>query len=77
MTEVGRAVAAWDIDTEGLEETANVCSAHRLHGRHRIPMGRVPEPADLAKVIRFLLSDEDGYISGSSVVIDGGMTAVM
>jgi len=40
-------------------------------------MGRVAEPADLAKVIRFLLSDEAGYISGSSVVIDGGMTAVM
>ena len=43
----------------------------------RIPIGRVAEPAEVAKVIRFLLSEEAAYVNGASVVIDGGMTAVM
>jgi NAD(P)-dependent dehydrogenase (short-subunit alcohol dehydrogenase family) len=43
----------------------------------RVPMGRVAEPAEVAKVIRFLLSAEAGYITGASLVVDGGMTAVM
>jgi NAD(P)-dependent dehydrogenase (short-subunit alcohol dehydrogenase family) len=42
----------------------------------RIPMGRVAEPSEVAKVIRFLLSDEASYMNGAAVVIDGGMTAV-
>jgi NAD(P)-dependent dehydrogenase (short-subunit alcohol dehydrogenase family) len=27
-------------------------------------------------VVRFLLSDEAAYISGTSITVDGGMTAV-
>ncbi len=42
----------------------------------RTPLGRLAQPEDIAAVIRFLLSDEAAYISGTSLVVDGGMTAV-
>jgi NAD(P)-dependent dehydrogenase (short-subunit alcohol dehydrogenase family) len=42
----------------------------------RTPLGRLAEPRDIASVVRFLLSDEAAYISGASITVDGGMTAV-
>jgi NAD(P)-dependent dehydrogenase (short-subunit alcohol dehydrogenase family) len=41
----------------------------------RTPLGRLAEPEDIARVVRFLLSDEAAYISGTSVTVDGGMIA--
>ena len=38
-------------------------------------LGRVGTPEDIAKVIRFLLSDEAGFVTGQSVVVDGGLLA--
>jgi len=40
-----------------------------------IPMGRLGAPADVARLVRFLLSDEAAYITGSAMVVDGGVTA--
>ena len=40
------------------------------------PLGRLAQPEDIASVVRFLLSDEAGYITGASLTVDGGMTAV-
>ena len=42
----------------------------------RTPLGRLARPEDVAAVVRFLLSDEAAYVTGTSVVVDGGMTAV-
>ena len=39
------------------------------------PLGRLAQPEDIAAVVRFLLSDQAAYISGTSIVVDGGMTA--
>jgi NAD(P)-dependent dehydrogenase (short-subunit alcohol dehydrogenase family) len=38
-------------------------------------VGRVGEPYDIAKVIRFLLSDDAGFVTGHALVADGGLTA--
>lgn len=38
-------------------------------------MGRTANPNDIAKAVRFLASDEAGYMNGSEVVVDGGFTA--
>jgi NAD(P)-dependent dehydrogenase (short-subunit alcohol dehydrogenase family) len=43
--------------------------------RSKIPLDRVADPSEIANVICFLLSDEASYMSGSVVVVDGGMTA--
>jgi NAD(P)-dependent dehydrogenase (short-subunit alcohol dehydrogenase family) len=42
----------------------------------RTPLQRLAVPDDIAKVVRFLLSDEAGYVSGASLVVDGGLTAI-
>lgn len=41
----------------------------------RIPMRRIGEPMEIARGILFLASDESAYITGSELVMDGGMTA--
>jgi NAD(P)-dependent dehydrogenase (short-subunit alcohol dehydrogenase family) len=37
-------------------------------------LSRVGEPVEVANLIRFLVSDEASYITGSNVTIDGGIT---
>jgi NAD(P)-dependent dehydrogenase (short-subunit alcohol dehydrogenase family) len=40
----------------------------------QIPLGRPGEPAEVAALVSYLVSDEARYVSGTSVVIDGAMT---
>lgn len=39
-----------------------------------IPLGRVGRPDDVARLVRFLTSDDAAYITGQTVTIDGGLT---
>ncbi|WAH37773.1 SDR family NAD(P)-dependent oxidoreductase [Alicyclobacillus dauci] len=39
------------------------------------PMGRLGKPAEVAKGVLFLASDDASYITGTELVIDGGYTA--
>ena len=41
----------------------------------RIPMGRHAEPEEIAALFAFLASAEAKYITGTTIVIDGGETA--
>ncbi len=41
----------------------------------RVPLGRWGEPEEIAAAILFLLSDDASYITGSELLIDGGVTA--
>ena len=38
-----------------------------------IPMGRVGKVAELAKVVAWLASDEASYVTGQTLLVDGGM----
>lgn len=40
----------------------------------RVPMGRKGVPADIANAVLFLASDYSDYVSGHSLVVDGGWT---
>lgn len=39
------------------------------------PMGRIATPADISPGVVFLASEESGYMTGSELVIDGGVLA--
>jgi NAD(P)-dependent dehydrogenase (short-subunit alcohol dehydrogenase family) len=41
----------------------------------RIPMGRLGQPDDLVGACLFLASDDSRYVTGATIVVDGGYTA--
>ena len=40
-----------------------------------IPLKRVGKPTDIANSAIFLLSDESSFITGTELIVDGGLTA--
>jgi 3-oxoacyl-[acyl-carrier protein] reductase len=38
-----------------------------------VPLGRIGEPAEVADVVAFLVSDAARYVSGQVIVVDGGL----
>jgi 3-oxoacyl-[acyl-carrier protein] reductase len=42
----------------------------------RLPMGRLGRPEEVAAVVLFLASDLAGYITGQTLVVDGGMSMI-
>ena len=41
-----------------------------------IPLGRLGQPDDLAGAVLFLASEESGWVTGSTVTVDGGYLAI-
>jgi NAD(P)-dependent dehydrogenase (short-subunit alcohol dehydrogenase family) len=41
----------------------------------RVPAGRMAEPDDIARVVAFAVSDLAGYVSGSTIAVDGANLA--
>ena len=51
----------------------NVSAKRRLE--KIIPLNRVGKPTDISNTIMFMLSDQSNYITGTEIVVDGGITA--
>lgn len=45
------------------------------HVQH--PAGRVGRPDDIAALVKYLIGDESGFVTGQNFVVDGGMTRKM
>ncbi|MDC1035954.1 SDR family oxidoreductase, partial [Alphaproteobacteria bacterium] len=45
------------------------------HRNSQVPMGRMGESWDVANAVLFLCSDEAKYITGTEIIVDGGLTA--
>ncbi len=43
--------------------------------KNKIPMGRIGEPEEIARIACVLVSDTASYLTGTTVTVDGGMTA--
>ncbi|MES2490199.1 MAG: glucose 1-dehydrogenase [Pseudomonadota bacterium] len=59
---------ATDINKEDLADPAK-----KKYMEGRIPLGRLGEPDDVAGCVVFLASDLARYVTGSSLLVDGGM----
>lgn len=63
-------VAPGFIDTD---MTAALPEAQQDEYKKKIPAGRFAQPAEVAKVVAWLASDEASYISGAVIPVDGGL----
>jgi len=57
----------------GLIDTEMIKGAPVTRIKEIIPMGRLGKAAEVAKVVRFLCSDDASYLTGQAVFVDGGM----
>ena len=53
--------------------TAELNDDQRAHISASIPMGRMGEPANIAKAVRYLASDDADYVTGHTLHVNGGM----
>jgi NAD(P)-dependent dehydrogenase (short-subunit alcohol dehydrogenase family) len=60
----------------GVTETAQPLADSTLEELHergkRIPLGRIGQPEDIARVVVFLFSEDAAYMTGQSVAVNGG-----
>lgn len=69
------AIAPATVDTPMVRPHLNPGSNTRYRTSGTSPVGRIADPADVAAVIKFLLSDDAGYVNGTVIPVDGGTVA--
>jgi NAD(P)-dependent dehydrogenase (short-subunit alcohol dehydrogenase family) len=71
------AVAPGDIYTEAsatITEEKTAVGGHRHYVR-MTPLGRRGSPEDIGHAVAYLVSDEAGFVTGSTLLVDGGFLA--
>jgi len=63
------AVMPGNVRTPGFEE---IGAAHGRRMLAAIPIGRLAEPEDIGYAVRYLASPEAGYVTGQTLIVDGG-----
>ena len=63
------AVLPGNVSTPGFADTSE---EHQLRMLSSIPMGRYAEPEEVGWAVRFLASPEAAYITGQTLIVDGG-----
>jgi NAD(P)-dependent dehydrogenase (short-subunit alcohol dehydrogenase family) len=61
------------IDTV-IKKSKNPAKTKRAMEKCR-PMNRLADPQEIASAIKFLASDDSSFVTGSALVVDGGLTA--
>ena len=70
------AIAPGLIDA-GMSEPIYADAATRKARESKVPLGRLGTEADICGAVRFLASDDAGYVTGQNLLVDGGVTMSM
>ena len=62
------------IDTDMLRDATDTVSPESRVGE--IPLGRLGQSADVAYGVLYLASDESSFVTGTELIIDGGVTGI-
>ncbi len=71
VNEICPASVETDINRAALQDPKN-----RKHRLETIPLGRIGQPEDLAGAAVFLCSDDASWVTGASLVTDGGLSVI-
>ena len=69
------ALAPGTVDTPMIRAATDPAKAGPYRPSGRSPLGRVAQPEDVTRVIRFLLSEDAAYVTGTTIPVDGGTAA--
>ena len=72
-SEVARLGIRVNVVAPGPIDTDMIRDAPVENIKQMIPMGRIGRPEEVAKVVRFLCSDDASYITGQVISVNGGM----
>ncbi|MFZ4439822.1 MAG: 3-oxoacyl-ACP reductase FabG [Syntrophales bacterium] len=72
-SEVARLGVRVNVVAPGPVDTEMIRDAPLENIKQMIPMGRIGRPEEVAKVVRFLCSDDASYITGQVISVNGGM----
>lgn len=65
------AIAPSTVATEGVKAILDEAAIEDRTAR--VPLGRIGEPEDIANTALWLASEEAGFVTGQTIVVDGGM----
>jgi NAD(P)-dependent dehydrogenase (short-subunit alcohol dehydrogenase family) len=74
LTETGRVAERMDSEARLAGITPEQARARSVA---RLPLGRMAAPGEVAQAVLFLASDQAGYLTGTTIAMDGGLTPLV